>query len=235
VLLLSGIFLEIFALAAFQILTLTYLLLSPFHSFHTCYGKKGNQVPILLVHGYPSNPAVLWPLIVRFRKKGFTNIHAITLIPFWRSMRNYANQISCAVDEILARCRCDRLDIVAHSMGGLAAAHYLKDLGGKEKVRRFVALATPFRGTHVAHLGLGVCTLQMCPRSRFLTELDFKPENVAEVSICSLRAGLDEYVVPHDSSILDEPSKNIQFEYLGHASILFSEEVAQRIMQVLVL
>jgi hypothetical protein len=75
----------------------------------------------------------------------------------------------------------------------------------------------------------------MCPRSRFLTELDFKPENVAEVSICSLRAGLDEYVVPHDSSILDEPSKNIQFEYLGHASILFSEEVAQRIMQVLVL
>ncbi|TET46966.1 alpha/beta fold hydrolase [candidate division TA06 bacterium] len=235
VLLLGGILSELYALAAFQILTLTYLLLSPFHPFRTCYGRTGKQVPVLLIHGYPSNPAVLWPLIIRLRKKGFTNVHAITLIPFWGSVRNWANQISRAVDGILARCRCDTIDIVAHSMGGLAAAYYLKYLGGKEKVRKFLPLATPFRGSHIAYLGPGFCTVQMWPRSKFLTELDFKPEDVPKVDIYSFRAGLDECVIPHSSPILDEPSKNIQFEYLGHASILFSEKTAQTIIQVLAL
>ena len=235
VLLLSGILAEVYALVAFHILTLTYLLLSPFRLFHTCYGKEGNQVPILMVHGYPSNPATLWPLIIRFRKKGFTNIHAITLIPFWGSISSHASQISRAVDGILARSTRDRIDIVAHSMGGLAVAHYLKNLGGREKVRKFLALATPFRGSNIAHLGVGICALQMWPHSRFLTELDFKPEEVAEVRICSFRSGLDGYVIPHSSPILDQPSKNILFEYLGHASILFSKEAAETIMQVLML
>jgi len=235
VLLLSGIVAEVYALAAFHILTLTYLLLSPFRPFHTCYGKEGNQVPILMIHGYPSNPATLWPLIIRFRKKGFTNIHAVTLIPFWGSISSYANQISRAVDGILARRKCDRVDIVAHSMGGLAVAHYLKYLGGREKVRKFLALATPFRGSNIAHLGIGICALQMWPHSRFLTELDFRSEEVAEVHVCSFRPGLDGYVIPHSSPILDQPSKNIQFDYLGHASILFSEEAAETIMQVLAL
>lgn len=120
-------------------------------------------------------------------------------------------------------------------MGGLAAAYYMKYLGGKDKVRKFLALAAPFKGSSVAFLGVGMCAVQMWPRSRFITELDFKPEDAAKVDICSLRAGLDEYVIPRTSPILDEPSKNIQFQYLGHASILFSEKVAQTIMQVLVL
>ncbi|MFQ5906007.1 MAG: esterase/lipase family protein [bacterium] len=230
---LVGVVSECFAWIAFQILTATYLLLSPFRPFPTCYGNRGNATPVLLIHGYQNNPAIFWVLIARLRKAGFTSIHAVTLFPFWGSIPHFAHQISDAVDLILARSGGDRVDIVAHSMGGLAAAHYIKHLRGKEKVRKFIPLAAPFRGTYAAYLALGACGFQMRPGSGFTKELDFKPADVPPVKVFSLRAGLDEYVVPHNSAVLDEPAGDVELDHLGHGAILFSKRAAHTIIELL--
>ena len=44
----------------------------------------------------------------------------------------------------------DKVDIVAHSMGGLVARYYIEKLGGKSKVRSLTMLGTPNWGTEVA-------------------------------------------------------------------------------------
>jgi len=235
VLVLVGVVSEMFAWVAFHILTLTYLLLSPLRPFPLRYGKAGNGTPILLVHGYQNNPAIFWVLIARMRKNGLTNIHAVTLFPFWSSIHHFARQISRAVELILARTGSDKVDIVAHSMGGLAAAHYIRNLGGKKKVRKFIALTTPFRGTHLAYLGFGACALQIFPKSEFIRKLDFKPRDAPSVEVYSFRAGLDEYVLPHSSAVLDEPARNVKLTYLCHAGVLFTKRAARAIMEVLTL
>ena len=40
----------------------------------------------------------------------------------------------------------EKIDIVAHSMGGLSARYYLKELGGDDKVDDYISLDTPQRG-----------------------------------------------------------------------------------------
>jgi len=51
----------------------------------------------------------------------------------------------------------DKVDIVAHSMGGLVARYYIERLGGKDKVRSLTMLGTPNWGTQAA--------MPMCDRN----------------------------------------------------------------------
>ena len=52
-----------------------------------------------------------------------------------------------------------RLNIIAHSMGGLDARHALTHLGLAPRVASLVTIGTPHRGTPVAHLGAGAMKL----------------------------------------------------------------------------
>lgn len=225
--------LECYAVLAFQILSFAYLILSVFRPFPFRYGKKSSQTPLLLVHGYMNNPAVFWPLIARLRVAGITNVHALTLVPIWGSIQQYAQLVSDAVDRILNESGSDRVDILAHSMGGLATAYYLKALGGSARVRRFLAAAAPFRGTYLAALGTTISAQQMRPRSRFLRELRFRAMDVPSVEVYTLRAGLDEYVLPNRSALLGLPASDIRFGHLGHGGLLLSHASASRIAEVL--
>ena len=46
-----------------------------------------------------------------------------------------------------------KVDIVAFSMGALAARHFLHCLDGRASVRRFVSVSGPHHGTVTAYLG----------------------------------------------------------------------------------
>jgi len=58
-----------------------------------------------------------------------------------------------ALSEAIDRMRAPRVNLVAHSMGGLDARWYVGKLGGHERVASLVTIATPHRGTHVADWG----------------------------------------------------------------------------------
>lgn len=231
--LLLDIILEIYACLAFQVLTAAYSLLSIFRAFGTSYGRCDKRTPLLLVHGYMNNPAVFWLLIANLRKLGIKNVHAVTLRPPWGSAECYAKQVSHAVDNILEECGSSKVDILAHSMGGVVVAHYLKYLDGHKKTRRFMAAATPFRGTYLAYLGSSICALQMLPRSRFMRRLDFGAQDAPSVKVYSLRAAFDEYVLPNSSALLASPAEDIRFRRLGHGGLLLNSRSASRIAEVL--
>jgi hypothetical protein len=70
-----------------------------------------------------------------------------------------------------------RVDVVAHSMGGLVLAGYLADARGTARVNRVVTIATPFRGSLEAPIRVVTGTAQLGeveppnPRDRFAARL----------------------------------------------------------------
>lgn len=58
-----------------------------------------------------------------------------------------------ALGEAIDRMRVPRVNLIAHSMGGLDARWYVGKLGGHERVASLVTISTPHRGTEVADWG----------------------------------------------------------------------------------
>ncbi len=80
----------------------------------------------------------------------------------YESRISYANQLRRGVNKILAATGASKVNIVAHSMGGLVSRSYIKWLGGKAKVNKLLMVATANHGIsdlaeHVYQYGLEVC------------------------------------------------------------------------------
>ena len=132
--------------------------------------------PVLLIHGYLATRGSVHLLERRLRARGHV-VMTYRLGPVHLGdIRASAGLIARKIESLVAQTGVDRVDIVAHSMGGLVALYYVKRLGGRHRVRRLVLLGTPIQGTWSAVLGLvtvplGRASLQLLPGSNFLREL----------------------------------------------------------------
>jgi triacylglycerol lipase len=158
--------------------------------------------PVLLVPGWFDNGADLARLCARLRDAGWPadRILALTFARRTGSNHGHAAEIGAAVDALRARTGSVRVDIVAHSMGGLAARLYLREHRGA--VRRVVFLGTPHRGTWAAYFAFGEGRSEMLPGSAFLRELNAGPAVPAGVEAMTVRTLLDTHILPGSSATL---------------------------------
>jgi triacylglycerol lipase len=133
--------------------------------------------PVLLLHGFLGTRGSMWLLERRLLDDGFTVV-SYRLGPFNSgSIIKSAEKVARRVEALLESAGVEELDVVGHSMGGLIALHYVRSLGGAARVRRLVALGTPFSGTWVAGVGvvamglLSPGTWQLLPGHPLLKEL----------------------------------------------------------------
>jgi triacylglycerol esterase/lipase EstA (alpha/beta hydrolase family) len=147
--------------------------------------------PVVLVPGYLCPRVGLRLLRDRLRERGL-RVYIARIGPLaLEDVRTLARRLDGEVRRILAKEGADRADLVAVSQGGLAAAWWLLHLGGSDLTERFVAVATPFRGTWFAVAGLpafGFWTRgvwQVLPRSEIVRGLREKlvPEALRVTSI----------------------------------------------------
>lgn len=195
----------------------------------------GDDVPLLLIHGFLGTRGSMYLLERRLVDDGFIvvsfNIGALNV----RDIRRSAFMIHRKIDRILAETPAKKIDILGHSMGGLIGLYYVKKLGGAARVRRLIMMGTPVHGTWAALLGIATLGLwstsswQLLPRSRFLDELHQGkvPEDVEIHTIAAAR----DWVVPLATTRL--PGANAMTVPLGHSSLVVSEEVYQRLISVL--
>lgn len=181
--------------------------------------------PVLLVHGWGSSPVAFRTMEARLVRSGRI-VHAIAL----PGQDNIAN--AKAIRAFVGAHRLRRVDVVAHSMGGLASRWFIKFLRGSISVEHYVSLGTPQYGLAPA------CVLplddggQMCPRGAFLRKLnagDDTPGLTGYTSISSRSDG----IVPVASSRLDGGACLITDRGVTHHELLTDARVYRQVVYAL--
>ena len=187
------------------------------------------QVPVLLVPGWGDTAADLLPLRASLTDSGWSGeqVSALTFADAFGSNGEHAVEINEAITRLLEQTGEDQVDIVAHSMGGLAVRLVLAS-ETQRRVRRVVFLATPHRGTVMALFGWGDGATEMVPGSEFLERLNkvSPPHDASE--ILALRSPLDLVVIPSDSAVLPGV-RNEEVCCPTHQGLLMDGEVFRRI------
>lgn len=126
--------------------------------------------------------------------------------------------LSAFVDEVLAETGAAKVDIVAHSQGGVMARDYVKTLGGSDKVDSLVMYGTPNYGTQVASLatqwggstcfGIVGCA-QQAVGSPYLNALNAGDDSIGSVRYTAIATEYDTVTTPYQNAFLDAADGNI--------------------------
>jgi len=157
----------------------------------------GRTRPVILIHGYGHNRSCFLPLELYLRAVGFDRI-----FPFTYSSPDNIEQVAGAlkdfIEQVRSSCASGRhtVDLVAHSLGGLAARVYLQDLGGARHVDQCLTLATPHYGTYSSYWTPTAIGRQMRPESEFMARLNHPDHRAGGVRYYSLWAEQDLWFCP---------------------------------------
>ena len=200
------------------------------------------QRPLLLLHGFFATRRTLEVLERRFRRDGYCafslNLGGIARTFNTRGIDDLADLVRAKVERLYQRHPgLGPLTVVGHSKGGLIGAHYVKRLGGHERVRTLVTLGTPHGGTPVAYAALPLGLLarslwQITPRSPFLKRLQ-AGEWPARVRLVSVYSRGDR-VTPYPSALLDprgHPQVRNREVSCTHREFLYKRRVYQAILE----
>jgi triacylglycerol esterase/lipase EstA (alpha/beta hydrolase family) len=181
--------------------------------------------PIVLIHGYALSGASFALMARRLRRDGWTWVWPINHVPAFGDIDRNVGTLAAAVDEVRRLSGAGRVDIVAHSMGGLVARAFVRN-GGAAVVHRVITLGTPHCGTVYGNLvgWADPMVRQMQIDSAFLDALSHEdpvPELARVVSIYSL---FDAVVVPPKNAYYPGAC-NIEIDGVGHNALLLSRRV----------
>jgi triacylglycerol lipase len=201
-------------------------------------GEEGpfrEEAPVVLLQGLASSVALLRPLEQRLRG----HLGVVTLRPSPRLARGDIRDLAMAVHETLLAGGDGCFDVVAHSMGGLVASYLLKCLDHGRRLRRVVALGTPFRGAPLAQLGaflpgaLGRSLRQMTPGSPLLRLLARLPVPAGS-ELISIGAS-DDRLVPLAATALPETPghRHLDAGPLDHLQLVWSRRAFERVAEAL--
>ncbi len=165
--------------------------------------RSVDHVPVLLVPGWFDTARDLAALRIRLLGAGRAGAHveAVTFESPTGSNRLHAEELEAAVRGLLEETGASQVDIVAHSMGGLATRWYLATRPDAP-VRRVVFIASPHRGTLSAHFAWGDGRAEMMPDSPFLDSLNLLQPTPYGVEAITIRTAVDTHIVPGESATL---------------------------------
>lgn len=147
----------------------------------------GRKLPVVLVPGFGHIPVFISDFIrslssfEMLREKGYNVIAWRDNVLSLKSIHEQAEELAKIVDEILKKFRSDKINIIGISMGGIVVMYYLHYLNGAEKINKFIAIATPFKGTAAASWGnlfmrfFTTSLFEISPRSPIIYDLLQKP------------------------------------------------------------
>jgi predicted alpha/beta hydrolase family esterase len=188
--------------------------------------RDPHRPAVLLVHGYMCNRAT-WRRWLLDGLPTRWNIATVNLEPVYGPVERYAEILHGAIEKLRAATGADRVILVCHSMGGLAARAYLR-AHGHHAVARVVTIDTPHHGTVFARFGAGHNARQMrsaCDYVRALAESD---EPVEFICFASQH---DNLIVPREGQVLG-CAEAIWFEKTGHLAMTASDEVLAKLIEV---
>ena len=208
----------------------------PFFAFRQRPGSNPVGLPVLLIHGYGCNSGY-WHSMSKVLAKARITHHAVDLEPVFADIKDYVPMLHAAVDTLRKACGCERIIIVAHSMGGLAARAYLRE-HGTDAIAKVITLGTPHKGTGLANFGFGPNSRQMRWRgnaidgtpSDWLREMQRSEGDVIYRLFVSIYSHHDNIVSPQTSSYLPG-ALNLEFQGIGHVALALNPVIQQQVVE----
>lgn len=212
--------------------------------------EQTRRRPVIVVHGYLASKEMMIPMRSRLERAGF-EAHIAQLPPLLLGkVEPMAGLLASEIDRILGGYQVQRCDLLGVSLGGLLGLRYLQVFGGPAedkpglgkhgRVRRFISVGTPFKGSPAARpaallLGrVSEAAAQLKPDSDFIRNLNGEglPEGLLAMSIFATR----DIVAPPSACTL-EGAENV--EVLGppapltHQGLVVSSEVIGHVVDFL--
>jgi predicted alpha/beta hydrolase family esterase len=188
--------------------------------------RDPSRTAVLLIHGYMCNRAA-WRHWLLDGIPARWNVATVNLEPVFGPVERYADVVHGAVERLRATTGAERITLVCHSMGGLAARTYLRR-HGRHAVQRVITIDSPHHGTVFATLGHGPNARQMRNACEFVRQLALDDEPVDFVCFASQH---DNLIVPRDNQILG-CAEAVWFEQIGHLTMLANDHVLAKLIEV---
>lgn len=165
------------------------------------HSADSTSYPVVLVPGWLDNASKMGSLAIFLRQEGFDPlIYSPQPSDGSVPVETLAGQLAEEIERQFVPGQ--RVDYVGFSMGGIIGRVYLQWMGGGQRIRRFVTIATPHRGAMGAKLAWQPALRQMTPDSAFITSLNENLDELAARPFLSIWTPLDLTVLPADSSVL---------------------------------
>lgn len=188
------------------------------------WSRRDQAVPILFIHGIFHNWTAFTYLAQRLAWDGWSDFYEIRLFTSVESIPKMAKRTAAHAHAILKETGAPKIDIVAHSMGGIVARYFVQLLGGDEVVRHLITLGTPHQGTPVSNYSPLPHIKKLAPESRILQRLNALPAPQQTQGL-AIRGKLD--VFTQNRAGWWPGVRNVELGRVGHAGLLFSRRVYQ--------
>ena len=245
----------IIALASILCLTVTD------GSFLSVYAQQpdSRRLPILLIHGYNEIPNIWDSWRGWLRADNFSNIYSVSFQDDkCGSVQAHAAELNNIVNGILQKTGSEKVNIVAHSKGGLDARWYIAD-SSIDKVANLIMIGTPNSGSPAAvwdasgcppgsdsDLFVGSAATEVVDRPQsthyYTIAGNWMPDHVCWNGFFTypdggncLISGPDDFLVPLYSA---ESSPHYQYNLLGvypytHVELLHHKDVYETALRIL--
>jgi triacylglycerol lipase len=186
--------------------------------------------PVILIHGFLDTGAVFRRVERHLASQGRTT-YALDLRPNdgRTGLETLAGQLDTFARTQLSAAS---FDLIGFSMGGMIARYYVQRLGGIERVRRFLTLAAPHRGTVWSHLAPLPGLRQMRPGSAFIEDLNQDADMLRRVGFVSIWTPYDLMVFPARRAVLDD-HPHLRLPVLAHPLMLADRRVFDAVDRLL--
>ena len=114
------------------------------------YEVKAGEKVLVLVHGWTSDPRSCWTSFIQYLTIPPNNQYDKVLTFGYNTGLHINTNGKIFADNIRAKLKGAKVDIVAHSMGGLVARSAIENHNAADNVRSLITLGTPHRGTLIA-------------------------------------------------------------------------------------
>lgn len=182
--------------------------------------------PLVFIHGYAGSNSNWNTMVSRFTSSGYpsSKLYRFSYSSLIYSNRTSASQLNSYVDSVRANNGGARVSIIAHSNGGLVSRWFRVKLGGTAKMRRFITLGTPHKGTSWAYGCASPACFEMRYGSWFLNSL------AGQGCDRSLWSATDGIVIPASNA---QCGTSIRTANVGHLSLLSDSSVYSQVRQQL--
>ncbi len=185
---------------------------------------REDKSPVILIPGLYSR----WPFLKFLADPLSRAGHPVYVLP---RLGYHASEIPRAAEivrELIDAHHLEKVIILAHSKGGLVGKYVLAFLNRDRRVKKLIAIASPFGGSHAVRFFPLKPLRELYPSSPVVNML--REQSGANHHITSIFGLFDNHVWPQESCRL-EGAKNIQVDVHGHHKILFDHKVRDIVLR----